>query len=243
MALKRKITKEAFDKLSAEIKAEYVEKDGEYVLDIDGDDGGEDIGALRRAKDREVQARKEAEKKAREAEAKLAELDDNDARKRGDIETLEKSWKDKHDKTVSEYDTKLKAKDAFISRTLVDNVATQLAAEISTSPKLLLPHIRARLTADLDGDEPATKVLDAAGKPSAATLDDLRKEFVDNKEFASIIRASKASGGGAPDKGRTTRLGGATQPNGDKPAPLASMNAKDLAAAIKANKEAGQDDG
>ncbi|AJD83162.1 scaffold protein [Paracoccus phage vB_PmaS-R3] len=240
MALKRKIKKDAFDKLPADIQAEYVEKDGEFVLDIDGDDntGGDDTTALRRAKDREVQARKDAEKKARELEEKLASLDESDARKRGDIDALEKSWKEKHDATVAEYDGKLKNKDAFISRSLVDNVASQIANEISTSPKLILPHIKARLAADLDGDEPATKVLDATGKPSAATLDDLRKEFVDNKEFASIIRASKASGGGAPNNGQTTRLGGATQNNGDKPAPLASANPKDLAAAIKAKKEA-----
>jgi hypothetical protein len=35
------------------------------------------------------------------------------------------------------------------------------------------------------------------GKPSALTLADLEKEFVDNKAFAPIIRASNASGGGA----------------------------------------------
>ena len=89
MALKRKIDKAAFDKLSKDIQAEYVEKDGEYVLDVDG--GDDDTGALRRAKDRAVQERKDAEKRAREAEEKLAELDDNDARKKGDIEKLEAS--------------------------------------------------------------------------------------------------------------------------------------------------------
>jgi len=242
MALKRKITKEVFDKLSADLKAEYVEKDGEYVLDVDGDDNNEDVGALRRAKDREVQARKDAEKKAREAEAKLAELDGNDARKRGDIEALEKSWKDKYDKDTGELKTKLEAKDGFISKSLVDNVASSIAAEISTTPALILPHIRARLTADLEGDTPTTKVLGADGKPSASTVDDLKKEFVDNKEFATIIRASKASGGGAPDKGQRTRLGGAShnQP-GDKPTPLAALPAKDLAAQLKAAKEANAD--
>lgn len=241
MALKRKLTKEAFDKLSADIKAEYVEKDGEYVLDLDGDDGGEDVGALRRAKDREVQARKEAERKARDAEAKLAEIDGNDARKRGDIEALEKSWKEKYDKDTGELKAKLDTKDGFIKTSLVDNVAHQIASEISTSPALILPHIKARLTADFDGDTPATKVLGADGKPSALSVDELKKEFVDNKDFASIIRASKASGGGAPDKGQKTRIGGAPQNPGDKPAPLAAMNAKDLAAQIKAAKEADAD--
>lgn len=237
MALKRKITKEAFDKLSADIKAEYIEKDGEYVLDIDGDTGTDDAAALRRAKDREVQARKDAEKRAREAEDKLASLDESDARKRGDIEALEKSW---GEKLQAEQDARKADNDksgGFISRMLVDNVATQIANEISTSPALIMPHVKARLVADLTGDEPVTKVLGADGKASALTVDELKKEFVDNKEYASIIRASKASGGGAPEKGRTTRIGGASQQPGDKPASLAAMNAKDLAAQIKAAKD------
>lgn len=243
MALKRVIDKEAFDKLPADIKAEYVEKDGKYHLDVDGDaPDNDDAGALRRAKDREVQARKDAEKRAREAEKKLAELDESDARKRGDIEALEKSWKEKNEATIADYDAKLKGKDAFISRQLVDTVASTIAAEISTSPALIMPHIKSRLTADLEGDEPATKVLGADGKPSAMSVEDLKKEFVDNKDFASIIRANKASGGGAPDKGQRTRLGGATQTEtGDKPTSLAALPAKDLAAQLKAAKEANAD--
>lgn len=232
MALKKKIDKAAFDKLSADVKAEYIEKDGEYVLDVEGDDGGDDVGALRRAKDREVQARKEAEKKAREAEAKLAEIDSNDARKRGDIETLEKSWKEKHDQTVAEYDGKLKSKDAFISRALVDNVANAIANEISTAPKLILPHIKARLIADLDGDEPTTKVLGTDGKLSAATVDDLKKELLDNKDYSSILRANKASGGAPGQKN-----GSAPSPKDNAPSKLLSqMNAKELAAHIEARK-------
>lgn len=239
MALKRKIDKAAFDKLSADLKAEYVEKDGAYVLDVDGDSNDDEAGALRRAKDREVQARKDAEKRAKEAEDKLAELDTSDARKRGDIETLEKSWKDKMEAQKADYDKKIAGKDGFISKSLVDTVASTLAAKISTSPALILPHIRARLQADMEGDEPSTRILDTAGKVSALTIADLEKEFVDNKEFASIIRASKATGGGAPDKGQRTRLGGASQtPDGQKPVSLASLDAKDLAAQIKASKEA-----
>lgn len=239
MALKRKIDKAAFDKLSAEIKAEYVEKDGDYVLDVDGgDDNNEDVGALRRAKDREVQARKEAEKKAREAEAKLAEIDTETARKGGDIATLEKSWQKKLDDQKAEYESKLEGKDNFISTSLVDNVASKLAAEISTSPALILPHIKARLAADMTGDAPVTQYMGKDGKPT--TIDAFKKEFVDNPDFKAIIRASKASGGGAPND-QTKRIGGATQQPGDKPASFASMNPKDLAASIAAKKAAEAD--
>lgn len=244
MALKRSITKEEFDKLSADIKAEYVEKDGKYTLDMADDGWGDDAGALRRAKDREVEARKAAEKRAREAEDKLASAGDDDARKRGDIETLEKSWKDKLDVQTAESAATIAGKDKFISTTLVDSVATSIANEITTNPgnaKILLPHIKARLVADMDGETPSTKVLGADGKASATTVDELKKEFVDNKDYASIIVASKANGGGAPDKGQQ-RPGGASQnQDGDKPPMLSGLSGKDLAAQLKANKEANAD--
>lgn len=235
MALKRKIDKAAFDKLSKDLQAEYIEKDGDYVLDVEGGND-DDNGALRRAKDRAVQERKDAEKRAKEAEDKLTDLGDNDARKAGDIEKLEASWRGKLEAQKAESDATIKDKDAFISKTLVDSVAAAMAAKISTSPALILPHIKARLQADLTGDAPTTKYLDASGV--SITAEALEKEIVDNKDFAPIIVASKAKGGGAPDKGQQ-RLGGASRKTNDgKPVLLASLSGKDLAAELAARKEA-----
>ena len=233
--IKSKIDKAAFDKLSKDLQAEYVEKGGEYSLDVDGAD---DTGALRRAKDRAIQERKDEKKRADDAEAKLADLDDNSARKTGDIEKLDKSWQGKLDAQTADSDQKIAAKDAFISTTLVDSVAQTMAAKISTSPALILPHIKARLKADLTGDAPVTTFMDAAG--NATTADALEKEFVDNKDFATIIIANKSNGGGAPNTDK--RPGGASQTDtGDKPVMLSGLSGKDLAAQLKANKEANAD--
>ncbi len=234
MALKRKISKEAYDKLSDELKAEYVEKDGDYVLDLDGD---EDTGALKRAKDRESQLRREAEKRAKEAEDRLADLEGDDARKRGDIETLEKSWKKKHEDTENSYKDRLTKKDAFIKNTLVDSVAKDIAHKISTSPSLIMPHIKSRLMADLEGDNPSTKVLDANGQPSAMTIAELEQEFVANKDFSAIIIGSKASGSGTSKDGqnKSTRVG-ATDNDG-KPVQLSGLSPKELAEHVKSSKD------
>lgn len=234
MALKRKISKAAYDKLSDELKAEYKLDGEEYVLDIDGDG---DTGALKRAKDREAQLRRDAEKRAREAEEKLEALEGDDARKRGDIETLEKSWQKKNDDQKADYEGKLTKKDAFIRNTLVDSVAKDIARKISTSPSLIMPHIKARLAADLDGDTPSTKVLDANGQPSAMTIEELSQEFVANKDFSAIIIGSKASGSGTSKDGqnKSSRVG-ATGEDG-KPVQLNSLSPKDLAEQIKASKE------
>ena len=92
MALKKKITKEDHAKLSDALKSEYVEDGDGFRLDVDGE---EDTGALKRAKDREAQLRREAEAKLREAQEQLDALGSDDARKKGDIATLEKSWQKK----------------------------------------------------------------------------------------------------------------------------------------------------
>ena len=230
MALKKKLTKEEHAKLSDHLKAEYIEDGDGFRLDIDGD---EDTGALKRAKDREAQLRREAETKLREAQEQLDALGNDDARKKGDIQTLEKSWQKKLEDQKTEYEGKLGKLTSHTKTQLVDNVAQQIASKISNAPALLLPHIKARLAADFEGDSPITRILDKDGKPSAMTFEELTAEFVANKDFCAIITASKASGGA----GKPSNNNGGGAPNhSDKPADLASMNPAQLAEHIKASK-------
>lgn len=196
MALKQKVDKATFDTLSDPIKEQYKANAdaSEYTLDLDG---YEDPGELRRARDREKAAAKLEKDRADALQREKDEDLDRKTKNRGDIDTLEKSWKDKNEKLAKDKDEVISKKDKAIRKLLVDSVANEVAAEISTSPTLIRPHILARLDVNFDTEEPTTRVLDAAGKPSALTVAELKKEFVDNKEFASIIRASNASGGGA----------------------------------------------
>ena len=229
MALKKKLTKEEHAKLSDALKAEYIEDGDGFRLDVDGD---EDTGALKRAKDREAQLRKDAEKEAKELRERLESIEGDDARKKGDIATLEKSWQSKLEKQREEYEAKVSKLTSHTTKTLVDNVASQLAHKISNAPAIIMPHIKSRLIADFEGDTPVTRVLDKDGKPSALTIDELANEFVANKDFSAINTASKASGGaGKPSQNG----GGAPKFNGqsDKPADLSKMNPAELAAHLK----------
>lgn len=242
MALKRSITQKVYDTLSDEIKALYQESKtaGTYQLDLDRDD--DDASELKRAKDREVAARKDAETRARELEAKLEELTGIDAKKRGDIETLEKSWKDKLEKVVSEKNAELERKNTFIKTTLIDSVASQLATKLcGDKATIILPHIKARLAADVDAEQPTTKVLDAAGKISAASIADLEKEFVANKDFGAIIVASKASGSGAPAAQLQTGQGGASLDAQGKPKSFTELTVKEKIGYINAKKQSSED--
>lgn len=234
MALKKKVTKAEYEKLNDVFKAEYIEDGDGFRLDVDGE---EDTGALKRAKDREAQLRKEAETKLREAQEQLDALGTDDARKKGDIETLEKKWKaDLEAEKTAHTATRDKFQGVF-KKNLVDAKATEIATKISKVPSLLARVIKDRLSVDFDGDEPVTKVLDANGQPSALTIEDLQKELVANADYADIIIASKSSGGA----GKTKQGGGAPANSGqttDKPVDFASMNPKELAAHIEAKKAA-----
>ena len=193
MALKAKIDKATYDALPDAVKAEY-KPDGEgFKLDLDDT---EIAAEMRRARDREKQRADDAEAARVEAERKLSEVEGNDARKRGDLDSIERSWKDKLTKAETDAkgrEDKLKSQ---LSTLLVTDKAREIAQEISTAPAVLLPHIVAKLTADLEGETPTTRVLGDDGKPTALTLDDLKKSFVDSKDFAPIIIGSKATGSG-----------------------------------------------
>lgn len=231
MALKKKITKEKFEKLSDELKKEYKEKDGDYILDLEGE---EDTGALKRAKDREKERADEAEAKVKELTKKLESDIDLDARKKGDIETLEKSWAKKVEEAEKTANEKINKLAANLKSTLIDNESGKLAGEISKAPKIMQKLIKERLAVDLDGENPVVKILDASGKPSALTLDELKKEFVDNKDYADIIIASKASGSGTSTQQKPI-IGSAE----NKPVILANMKGAELVAYLKQKKEEG----
>ena len=229
MALKKKMTKEDHANLPDHLKSEYIEDGDGFRLDIDGDD---DNGALKRAKDREVQLRRDAEARLKDAQDQLDALGSDDARKKGDIQTLEKSWQKKIDDQRAGYEDRLGKLTAHTKTQLVDSVAMQIASKISSAPAIMLPHIKARLAADFDGDSPVTRVLGSDGSLSSMSIDALSAEFVANKDFSAIILASKATGGA----GSTSRSPAGSAPDSVKPLNLAIMSPKELSDHIAASK-------
>lgn len=208
MALKRKITKAEFDALDPLLQKEYKAEGADFVLDAEGFD---DPAELRRAKAREAQRANDAEKTRDKLQADLDAITNTDAYRAGDIKTLEKSWQTKMDTAVNDLKAQLKRKDAFIEKVSLQGVARSLAAELGgDNAALLLPHIERRLTLDTTGDEPLTRVLDKEGKPSASSIEDLKKEMANDKQYAPLVIASKASGSGAAGGGQPGNGGAGT---------------------------------
>lgn len=229
MAIKRKVTKDEHGKLSDAEKSHYIEEaDGGFRLDLDGDT---DSDALKRAKDREVQLRKEAEAALKKAKDDLEALNGDNARKSGDIATLEKSWKEQKDKVEAEKNAEIAKLKQNTERHLIESTAMGLASKISTSTVAIMPHITSRLVVDHSGDHPVVRVLDKNGQVSALSVEDLGTEFVANKDFSGIITASKASGGA----GTPTKTPGRAVDTSGKPVLFSKMSTEEYLAYRKAN--------
>lgn len=223
MAIRFKINKAAYEALSDEMKLEYIagDKDGEFVLDVLDLPAPEDTSPLKRSLEKERETVKTLKREKGELQTRLDEAPD--------VEALKAT----HAEEVSKYKK-------FTEGSLIDGTAAQIAAKISTAPALIIPHIKARLTADLSGEMPVTKVRGLDGKITETTLDDLAKEFVANKDFSAIMLGSKATGGGTPTKANSSPLGGGMPPKDGEQASFDAASAKpaDLAARITARREA-----
>lgn len=236
MALKSIL--DSIDGLPDDVKKEYKKEGDKFVLDVDGIDSHPGVSALKNAMTRAKEERGAAQTEARTAKDALqAAQDELDNMRRGaipkgDVEALERSWKEKLDKATNEATTKITKLTSAVDKNVRQAKASELAAELFVNPALGLPHVLPRLAVTEDGDEFVVKVLGADGKPSASTLDDFKKELLQNKDLAPILRGTRASGGGASGG----QGGGGAPSSGDFDATKATP--AQLAAHIKAKKEA-----
>jgi len=230
---------DSLDGVNSAFHGEYKKgDDGKFYLDVEG---GEDTGALKRAKDHEKRERQKAERLLQEtnerAEQLQRDLDELHAGAvpKGDVAKLEKSYKDRYEKVERELRQELEGANGVISTLLVDNVANGLASKLVAKPEyvdVLLPHIQGRLIVDKEDGKPVTRVKDKDGTVGATTLQDLEKELLSNKAFAPILRGSHASGGGA--KGDGDRGSSATRQVSSKDFNMATATPAEIVAHRKA---------
>jgi hypothetical protein len=239
MALRFKIDKAAYDKLPDDIKKEYKADGDGFKLDVDEQEiAGEALNARDNMKKERDEAKKAADEAAKKladetARAEKAEKDAKSANEKigKDIQELDAKYKERIETAEKQRDEANAKFDNFQIDAHKKTVVDRLAGEISTSPSLIAQVIAPRISVELVDGKPIERVLDADGKPSAQSLNDLRKEIVDNKEYAPIIKVSDAKGGGAPEsKGG----GGAPQdtPNNQQQQDVSRLSTADLRARV-----------
>jgi len=201
----------------------YYQEAGEDGATDGGQQGGEqqpdtaallkEVEALRAHNEKLLTEAKSAKAKKREADDAVALAAEEAARKSGDVAALDKSWQEKFAKGESEWKTQNERLNRELQGLLVDNVAQKAAAEIAVDAEcgeLLADKIKGFLSiAERDG-KMQTVVVDADGKPSALTVDELKKQLID--KYPRLVKGSPAGGaGGAAFKS----AGGAGGTGGD----------------------------
>jgi len=140
----------------------------------------------------------EAEKHRKEQEQATRKAMEEAAKKSGDVEALEKSWKEKLESVTGEYSQKQQAYERMVESLTIGATSTSIAADIAMDGCVegLIPHIRTRIRTVIENDQATVKVIDKNGNLSAMTIDDLKKELKATSYLAPLIKGSNASGTG-----------------------------------------------
>ncbi|WP_223538783.1 hypothetical protein [Pseudomonas sp. BF-R-12] len=198
---------DTLDGLDDSVKSLYTEKEGKFVLGIEGLPQPEDVSGLKSKVQELLDEKKAADKARKDAEDQARLEREENARKSGNVEELEKSWSEKYNRREAELNGTLEQERTTLSTQIRDLTVGRTATDIASalaipgSAKALLPHIERRLSVEQRDGKPVVVVLDQQGKLSAATLDELKAEFANDVAFAPLIAGSKASGGGAGGAG------------------------------------------
>lgn len=192
--------RENLDGLDESLHALYEQKDGVYFLKVDGAVSEDDVSGLRKNRDELLAEKQEAKRLKDLAEAQKLEADrkaqEELARKNGDFEALENSWKEKLANSEAQYKGELEQYKQRNYELTVGRAAQELAGSLAKPnvQSLMAREIKSRLSLDENGN---VRVLDKQGKPSAMSIEELKKDLMNDPEYSDIIIVSHASGGNA----------------------------------------------
>lgn len=156
----------------------------------------DEVEKLRKHSETLLAEKKAEQQKQREAQAEKDALAQEQARKKGDFDAIEKQYQDKIAKLEAEIVERDKQRDSD----LVKSEALKLASSLSDNEHnqaILQMLIEKRLTAE-NGQ---VKVVDDLGNATISTIADLKNEISTSGKFDSLITGTKASGVGATGQG------------------------------------------
>lgn len=192
-----KISKADYEALPAALKGMFKAEGDGYVANVkSAEEVEQEVSGLRNKVDELMLEAKTSKNAKREADAAAKAAAEEAARASGDIATIEKSWQDKLTNLQGEFDSYKSTSEKALHGVLVEKEAQALATRLcKDAAPVIMPHLLKRLAVEHGKDGSVkTRVLDADGKPTAHTLDDLKNEFISNPAFKPIIVSSEATG-------------------------------------------------
>ena len=156
----------------------------------------DEVERMRKHNETLLAEKKAEQQKQREAQAEKDALAQEQARKKGDFDTLEKQYQDK----IAKLEAEIVERDKQLDSDLVKSEALKLASSLSDNEHnqaILQMLIEKRLAAE-NGQ---VKVVDDLGNATISTIADLKNEISTSGKFDSLITGTKASGVGATGQG------------------------------------------
>jgi hypothetical protein len=181
----------------------YIEKDGKFILNVDGIP---DVEGLKKKANELLTEKKDEQTKRKALEAEIVELKKSKPSEKNDkkLDDIEAQLEDAKTK-LAEKDTIIETIRQKEIKERVNSIARLEAGKLTKDTsrlELLSKEIEARLT--VDGD--SVTVLDENGKPTISQVDELSKSIA--TKFPFLVDGKGASGGGA--NGNDGGGGGAT---------------------------------
>lgn len=223
MSLKLKVTADEWKSLDEGIKGLYEEKDGGYVLSIDG---LEDTNGLKSALEKERKARSEYEKTVRQYQGlgkspdEIAELvrlheeaEKNKLEQKGEWDKLKAQLLDSHKKELSARDEAVQKMKGTLESYLVDAAATEAIAAAKGIPQLLLPHVKSAVKVIEEDGKYQVRVVGPDGSPRMNAkgeflgIKDLVAEMRESEIFSRAFEGTGTTGSGTPANRGQTRPG------------------------------------
>lgn len=246
MALKLKLTADEHKSLDEGIKGLYEEKDGAFVLGVDGI---EDTNGLKSALEKERKARSEYEKTVRQYQGlgkspdEIAELvkaqeesEKNKLEQKGEWEKLKAQLLESHKKELAARDEAIQKMKGTLESYLVDAAATEAIAAAKGIPQLLLPHVKSAVKVIEEDGKYQVRVVGPDGSPRM----NAKGEFLGIKDFVSEMRESEVfsrafegtgtTGSGTPANRGQTRPGSFILSREDARDPMKYRAAREAAA-------------
>lgn len=179
---------ESIEELDEAVQSLYTEKDGAYVLTVDGLPQPEDTSGLKNKLNELMTEAKEAKRKARELEESKTQQEEESAKEKGEFKTLWEQAQQRlseKDEELKQFSEKIQQKDVNIA---ARSVGSMLAKSDAKRAEVLSDY--AAKYARHNGDE-VEFIVNGAQVDTNALMAHL------TKEYPFLVDGSNATGGGA----------------------------------------------
>lgn len=239
---------DSLDDVDENLRDMYRETEGgQFILDVEGMvpedqiESHEKTKGLKSALDKEREARKQYEKRARELESKAGKISDEDLeeleqlraakqkaeeerrRRNGEFEKWRDEIQKEHKQEVEARENRIRSLQEQIRQDRIGRQIAEACAEHgATNTAVMQAFIERHVKADFDDEgqlsvavlDPAdgNRMLDSEGKP--LSIPGFVKKLSESKDFAPLFASRQKSGGGTPPSDRDGQGG---RPSGETP--------------------------